>query len=255
MWCFGMIDGTGKGVSLPGNCVVQFGGLLFPKPAIPGCGGLVSNSEITSNDVLLDGSGSYGDIHPGNIQFRAIISQQKKNYLEYSSKQMPKLSISVMDVAARVVDIVRRLDPPGRFLKKDEISGYWNEIGDERARGNAALALADYVPVDRAKKDEKSGYWKEISDERSRGNTARALIDYKPVDRVKISQPSDQLPQHLEAASWLERKQHNCAAIEYEHRVQHCKQPTIPSSCEESSFNLEDIRLPEVYAKFQGKNY
>ena len=48
-------------------------------------------------------------------------------------------------VANDIVQRIRRLDPPGRFLKEDE-DGTWWDIGDEKARKKVGQALREVVP-------------------------------------------------------------------------------------------------------------
>ena len=51
--------------------------------------------------------------------------------------------------------IIRSLNPPGRFLRKDDKSDFWKEIGDENARGKAGQALRDSVGEDKVEKKRK----------------------------------------------------------------------------------------------------
>jgi len=54
-------------------------------------------------------------------------------------------------VAGEIVDKIRGLDPPGRFLKKDRDSGYWLDIGDNRAKEKTSQALREGAPLIRQK--------------------------------------------------------------------------------------------------------
>jgi translation elongation factor P/translation initiation factor 5A len=58
--------------------------------------------------------------HEGNVQFRDIVNDTKKDYLAKSTKKLEKAHI-----AARVVQQIRQMDPPGRFLKEDGDTGMW----------------------------------------------------------------------------------------------------------------------------------
>lgn len=225
--------------SLPGRCVVQFDGLIIPKPSILGYVRPLSNSEINLNDVLIDGSGGYGHIHPGNIQLRTILAQQKNSFLGCSNKTY----INVMHVAASIVDLVRRLDPPGRFLRKNEWSGCWKDIGDERAMEIISLALSDYLLVGRAENDGTS--------DRARERITES-INYAPCNRLKTCLHFSQLPQHLEVVPWLEDKFQNCVGMEFEQIAQHGKQQFIACSSESTSIALEDKKLPKEHSAFQG---
>mmetsp|Transcript_15535 Transcript_15535/g.22145 ORF Transcript_15535/g.22145 Transcript_15535/m.22145 type:complete len:404 (-) Transcript_15535:80-1291(-) len=111
---------------------------FVPFPAVPPscCGGGILDSEVTCNDVLSGRGGSINN-HEGNTKFRNLIELHKTKYCDEQAKRVEK-----QFMAARVVAIVRNLNPPGRFLKKNE-KGYWEEIGDDRAREKARQSLRD----------------------------------------------------------------------------------------------------------------
>lgn len=48
-----------------------------------------------------------------------------------------------MKISRSVVEAVRSLDPPGRFLEKDQSSGKWFDIGDKKAVEKTSQALRD----------------------------------------------------------------------------------------------------------------
>jgi len=90
--------------------------------------GTVSMMNITSpdpNDVLC-GRGGGSQNHIGNKEYRAVISANKRRYIE-ASRRMKTLLVE------SIVKAVRMQNPPGRFLEKDSITGKWNDIGDKRA--------------------------------------------------------------------------------------------------------------------------
>jgi hypothetical protein len=64
--------------------------------------------------------------HPGNIKRRLIIEERKDEYMTSSRNGKPI-------IAMEVVRIWRDLSPPGRFLRKNEETGLWDDIGDEDA--------------------------------------------------------------------------------------------------------------------------
>lgn len=110
---------------------------VVPNPIVqPGIGGPIDSSGITDNDVLL-GRGAFFDRHPGNIQFRKIAVENRKIYYYHSSKKIEKTFCG-----AKVVAIIRNLNPSGRFLSKNN-EGYWEEVGDVKARKKAVQALRD----------------------------------------------------------------------------------------------------------------
>jgi hypothetical protein len=70
-----------------------------------------------------------------------------------------------------------------------EWSGFWKDIGDERAREIVSQALSDYLPIGRAENDGTNDQTKERITE---------SIDYAPCNRLKTCRHSSQLTQHLE---------------------------------------------------------
>lgn len=79
--------------------------------------------------------------HEGNVQFRDIVNDTKKDYLAKSTKKLEKAHI-----AAGVVQQIRNMDPPGRFLKEDGDSGMWYDIGDAKAIKKVGQALREDAP-------------------------------------------------------------------------------------------------------------
>lgn len=97
-------------------------------------------AEPNENDVLC-GRGGRINAHEGNVQFREIVVANKKEYLAKSTKKLEKAHI-----AARVVEYIRTLNPPGRFLKEDADTGMWFDIGDAKAIKKAGQALREDAP-------------------------------------------------------------------------------------------------------------
>lgn len=104
----------------------------------PGDGGRIRIPQ--SNDVLC-GRGGRINAHEGNVKFREIVNDLKHTYLAKTTKKLDKAHI-----AASIVTKIRSMDPPGRFLKEDGTSGYWIDIGDEKARKKAGQALREDAP-------------------------------------------------------------------------------------------------------------
>lgn len=95
--------------------------------------------NISQNDVLC-GRGGLTNHHPGNGFFRRLVRRKQEAYL--LAPNMEKAGI-----AKEIVGIVRSLDPPGRFLKKDlKNSGVWVDIGYRKARENTSQALREGAP-------------------------------------------------------------------------------------------------------------
>jgi len=85
--------------------------------------------DPTPNDVIC-GRGK-GD-HPGNKRYLKWVEDCKVEYVNSSKKGKPL-------VLRSIVEAVR--SQGGRFLQKDEHTGLWSDIGDQKARNKIAQAL------------------------------------------------------------------------------------------------------------------
>jgi hypothetical protein len=86
---------------------------------------------------VLSGRGGGTNVHPGNRNFRDLINLHRRAYLKARKNDKPAISRA----------IVRSIrENNGRFLKKDEKSGMWYEIGDDAAREKTSQALRQRAP-------------------------------------------------------------------------------------------------------------
>lgn len=113
-----------------------------------GAGGLIV--DINNNDVLA-GRGGRINSHPGNIQFRELVHKHKHQYLSQQTKKLEKVKIANL-----IVQTIRNMDPPGRFLKEDNTSNCWVEIGDEKARKKAGQAMREKAELTRQELEEEN---------------------------------------------------------------------------------------------------
>lgn len=108
---------------------------------------------INVNDVLL-GRGGFTNNHTGNRRFRQLVQQYQMQYFHASKLEKPA-------IASMVVQIIRRANPPGRFLKKvkaeddadssssSSVGSFfksWKDVGDLRAREKVSQALREKAP-------------------------------------------------------------------------------------------------------------
>eukprot|EP00558_Chaetoceros_sp_UNC1202_P005403 CAMPEP_0197237506 /NCGR_PEP_ID=MMETSP1429-20130617/4316_1 /TAXON_ID=49237 /ORGANISM="Chaetoceros sp., Strain UNC1202" /LENGTH=295 /DNA_ID=CAMNT_0042696521 /DNA_START=10 /DNA_END=897 /DNA_ORIENTATION=- len=98
--------------------------------------GTVGLATYDIHDVL-SGRGGGTNTHPGNRCFRVLIDENREKYLRARKNDKPDISRSIVN-AIRVKN--------GRFLKKDEDSGLWFEIGDDQAREKTSQALRQKAP-------------------------------------------------------------------------------------------------------------
>jgi len=96
------------------------------------------SDQVTINDVLC-GRGGLTNNHPGNVFFRSLVRNRQEAYL-FASKRDKAF------VAHGIVDVIRTLKPPGRFLKKDRKVDVWVEIGNKKAREKTSQALREKAP-------------------------------------------------------------------------------------------------------------
>lgn len=84
---------------------------------------MIGHLTIRFCDRLLQcGRGGLTNHHKGNKRFRDIVALHRPDYVRAPKIQKPS-------VARVIVRAIRNGDPPGRFLRKDERSGKWIDIG------------------------------------------------------------------------------------------------------------------------------
>jgi hypothetical protein len=113
-------------------------------------------STVHTNDLLfplgvwysLCGRGGSINSHPGNRTFREWVYTRKTKYNLASTK------VEKSAVVDQVLDLVRGLKPPGRFLQKqrdeDGQDEHWVEIDDAKAMAKISQALREGAPAMRA---------------------------------------------------------------------------------------------------------
>jgi hypothetical protein len=89
--------------------------------------------QIKNNDVLL-GRGAHK--HAGNVQFRQIVAQYFATFFEYQGKEKTK-------VAAKIVEDIHNLSPPGRFMTHNKELRTWEEVKDPWAIKKVVQAFRD----------------------------------------------------------------------------------------------------------------
>lgn len=86
--------------------------------------------------------------HRGNKRFRDIVALHRPDYVRAPKIQKPS-------VARVIVRAIRNGDPPGRFLKKDEKSGKWYDVGDKKAAEKTSQALREKTNEERGHQQKK----------------------------------------------------------------------------------------------------
>jgi hypothetical protein len=80
------------------------------------------------------------DHSAGNKRYREMVEDRKMDYV--TSKRLDKPL-----VALQIIRTWREQDPPGRFLKVDEKTGLWGDVGDKKAREKTSQALREKAPL------------------------------------------------------------------------------------------------------------
>jgi len=137
----------------------------------------------------LGGSGNKWKDHPGNVKYLQIIEDNKDAY-----KAQPKTEKSVL--AEEVLQEWRSLDPPGRFLKMNEQTKMWDDIGDEEANKKVQQALCREKKTrdesnDVPKKKKTANHHQKKIEEESSDDESEVLPKRKrSVNKRKVVQPS-----------------------------------------------------------------
>mmetsp|Transcript_8753 Transcript_8753/g.21550 ORF Transcript_8753/g.21550 Transcript_8753/m.21550 type:complete len:721 (-) Transcript_8753:206-2368(-) len=103
--------------------------------------------EPHENDVMY-GRGGGTNHHPGNKRYRSMVESRKVKYV--NSKRLDKPL-----VALEIIREWRAQLPPGRFLKHNDKTGCWDDVGDKKAREKTSQALREKAPQIRAQQEEE----------------------------------------------------------------------------------------------------
>jgi len=129
----------------------------------------IKDPRIT--DVLC-GRGGNINCHAGNETFRNMVSDQKKVYLTARFKREKRI------IAESIVNGIGKLDPPGRFLSRDQTTGLWHNIGFEKARDKTSQALRENAPTIRKEIEKENKAKREEMDRQEAEEAARATYYY-----------------------------------------------------------------------------
>eukprot|EP00555_Chaetoceros_dichaeta_P006916 CAMPEP_0198255644 /NCGR_PEP_ID=MMETSP1447-20131203/5718_1 /TAXON_ID=420782 /ORGANISM="Chaetoceros dichaeta, Strain CCMP1751" /LENGTH=580 /DNA_ID=CAMNT_0043942057 /DNA_START=118 /DNA_END=1860 /DNA_ORIENTATION=- len=92
--------------------------------------------EFPHDNDVLSGRGNFVNGHPGNKQFRDYVHKQRDHYTATPKGDKPLF-------AKLIVNTIRNLIPPGRFLIQDKNSKLWSDIGDRKAWDKTRQALRE----------------------------------------------------------------------------------------------------------------
>lgn len=78
-----------------------------------------------------------------------MVEDRKVHYIH--SKRLDKPL-----VALEIIREWRSQDPPGRFLRADDKTGLWTDVGDKKAREKTSQALREKAPTIRKQEEEEN---------------------------------------------------------------------------------------------------
>jgi len=194
-------------------------------------------SDPNENDVLC-GRGGRINSHAGNVQFRDTIHSKKKDYLAPTTKKLEKAHI-----AAGIVNDIRSMDPPGRFLKEEGGTGMWYDIGDAKAIKKTGQALREDAPDIRPVIDVdggSSGDENKVSGNKNEHSNLSNRQGHLPMDsRI----PSSISPRgHSRRGNTVQRPQQNT-------------QPTWPQQQQMNDNNVPGFGMSSQYPSNTNNNF
>ena len=104
--------------------------------------------EPHENDVLY-GRGGGTNHHPGNKRYRKLVEERKVEYVNSKRLEKPMVALNIIRKWRR------EQVPPGRFLKMNDKTGLWDDVGDKKAREKTSQALREKAPVLRKQQEEQ----------------------------------------------------------------------------------------------------
>jgi hypothetical protein len=121
---------------------------------------LIDIKDPHENDVMY-GRGGGTNHHPGNKRYRKMVEDRKVKYV--NSKRLDKPL-----VALEIIREWRGQWPPGRFLKHNDKTGSWDDVGDKKAREKTSQALREKAPQIRKQQEEESTGGEDTGDKTTR---------------------------------------------------------------------------------------
>ena len=132
----------------------------------------VPNNDVTSRDVKF-GRGGGTNRHPGNLFFRKLVEDAKPAYMLAKKAEKDHISRSI-------VSTIRSRG--GRWLKLDQQSDFWVDVGDDEAARKVSQALREGLALKRRK-----ALMKSVSASGSRTKKSIARPAYLPSSGVKCA--------------------------------------------------------------------
>ena len=100
-----------------------------------------------NNDVLF-GRGGGTNHHPGNKRYREMVEERKSRYVNATRSEKPQISQEIVQIWRK------EQNPPGRFLKLNEKTKKWDDVGYRKAREKTSQALREKTTNVRTSNDQ-----------------------------------------------------------------------------------------------------
>ena len=110
--------------------------------------GVDGGVEKPNKHDVLHGRGGNINTHSGNIYFRSLIEDNKRNYLTTTIKRQKR------EITDSIIQMISNRG--GRFLSRDEKSGLWTQVSEEKARDKTSQALRENAPEYKKKIEEEN---------------------------------------------------------------------------------------------------
>ena len=91
---------------------------------------------LPRDEDVLFGRGGRTNHHPGNVRLRKIVGNYRHAYNQAKKVDKPQVS-------RLIVSALRKANPPSRFLRHNEDTGQWEDVGDKRAAEKVSQTLRE----------------------------------------------------------------------------------------------------------------
>lgn len=130
---------------------------------------LNSSGLYPRDEDILFGRGGRTNHHPGNKRLREIVEKYRETYNKAKKVDKPKVS-------KLIVNALRSADPPSRFLRMNDITTRWEEVGDKRAAEKVSQTLRE------KDREEKAQYLARKAEADAQQHTMQAQHDPAEAD-------------------------------------------------------------------------
>lgn len=158
--------------------------------------------QIQLKDVICGSRGSKDCViaHPGNERFRVIVEMKIEQFQKATTR------LEKTQVVRQVVDMVRQSQ--GRFIRQDDTTGIWYDIGNIRAREKAGhalrLACSKISPSSILEVSSLSSCSASSSSNRKRRNSScngsKSTSSVRAMKALRLANSITQVPQQLQTA-------------------------------------------------------